>query len=474
MDSLSVPQARRIALAATGFADPRPTGAITVRHLRRVLERVALFQIDSVNVLQRAHYLPLYSRLGPYPTSLLDRSAYGPHRRSTGGIQLDPLQFSGRLFEYWGHVASYLPVELHPLMQWRMKDVHPWPGVQRIARAKPKLMSVIRQEIAANGPMTAAQLESDMERPSGNWGWNWSDAKILLEWLFWRGEVLVSKRNSGFARLYDVPERVLPPEVLAARRPDDAAAMRALVGLSARVMGVANDVELRDYFRIPLPGYRAAVRELVDSGELIRVEIEGSKGVSYLHRDARMPRRVSAATLVSPFDPIVWQRNRTERLFDFNYRIEIYVPAPKRIYGYYVLPFLLGDRLVARVDLKADRQTGVLQVPGAYAEPGAPAHTAEALAAELVRLAGWLGLASVEPPARGDLAARLTDALKTASALEPRPTEPRPTEPRPTEPRPLESSPPQSGPQASVPPAPRRARPGSRGSDRARVAAPPV
>jgi uncharacterized protein YcaQ len=416
MDSLSMAQARRIALAATGFGDPRPTGAISVRHLRRVLERVALFQIDSVNVLQRAHYLPLYSRLGPYPTSLLDRAAYGPHRRGTGGIQLDPLQFSGRLFEYWGHVASYLPVELHPLMQWRMKDDHPWPGVQRIAREKPELMAFIRDELAANGPMTAAQLESDMERPSGNWGWNWSDAKIILEWLFWRGEVLVSKRKSGFARLYDVPERVLPPEVMAAPRPDDAAAMRALVGLSARVMGVANDVELRDYFRLPVAGYRAAVMELVESGELIRVEIDGSKGVSYLHRDARMPRRVSAATLVSPFDPIVWHRGRTERLFEFNYRIEIYVPAPKRIYGYYVLPFLLGDRLVARVDLKADRQTGVLQVPGAYGEPGAPAHTADALAAELARMAGWLGLAAVEPPNRGDLAAKLSSALKTVSA----------------------------------------------------------
>ena len=417
MDSLSVAQARRIALAATGFADPRPTGAISVRHLRRVLERVALFQIDSVNVLQRAHYLPLYSRLGPYPTSLLDRAAYGPHRRGGGGIQLDPLQFSGRLFEYWGHVASYLPVELHPLMQWRMKDDHPWSGVQRIAREKPKLMSFIRDEIAANGPMTAAQLESDMPRPSGNWGWNWSDAKIVLEWLFWRGEVLVSKRNSGFARLYDVPERVLPSEVIGAPRPDDAAAMRALVGLSARVMGVANDVELRDYFRLPPAGYRAAVRELVDSGELIRVEIDGSKGVSYLHRDARIPRRVSAATLVSPFDPIVWHRNRTERFFHFNYRIEIYVPEPKRIYGYYVLPFLLGDRLVARVDLKADRQTGVLQVPAAYGEPGAPAHTADALAAELVRLAGWLGLATVEAPTRGDLATKLAGALKSAEAV---------------------------------------------------------
>jgi uncharacterized protein len=418
VDSLTPAEARRIALAATGFADARPNGVVDMRHVRRVLERVALFQIDSVNVLQRAHYLPLYSRLGAYPTSLLDRAAYGPHRRAATGVQLDPLQFSGRVFEYWGHVASYLPIELYPLMQWRMKDEHPWGGVTRIARERPKLMGWIRDQIAERGPMTAAALESDVPKPSGNWGWNWSDAKILLEWLFWRGDLLVSKRNSGFARMYDIPERVLPPDVLAAPVPDDAAAMRALVGLSARVLGVANAVELRDYFRSPVAGTKQAINELVESGELIPVEIDDSKGVSYLHRDARQPRRVSAATLVSPFDPIVWHRNRTERLFHFNYRIEIYVPAPKRIFGYYVLPFLLGDRLVARVDLKADRQARVLQVPAAYAEPGAPPHTAEALATELRRLASWLGLERIEPPSRGDLAERLAEAITTGGEPE--------------------------------------------------------
>jgi hypothetical protein len=422
VDSLTVAQARRIALAATGFADPRPTGAIDMRHLRRVLERVALFQIDSVNVLQRAHYLPLYSRLGPYPTSLLDRAAYG-RSRSTGGANgaptIDLPQFSGRLFEYWGHVASYLPIELYPLMRWRMDSTHPWGAVNRIAREQPKLMSWIKDELAANGPMTAASLEADVPRRTGEWGWNWSDAKIILEWLFFRGEVMVSSRNSGFARLYDVPERVLPPAILDAPKPDDDAAMRALVGLSARALGVANEIELRDYFRLPVAGFRTAVGELVDAGELIPVEIDGSKGTSYLHRDARTPRRVSAATLISPFDPIVWHRNRTQRLFDFNYRIEIYVPAPKRIFGYYVLPFLLGDRIVARVDLKADRQAGVLQVPGAFVEPGAPAHAAAALAMELRRLAGWLGLDAVETPARGDLAGRLAAELGAGNVVPP-------------------------------------------------------
>jgi hypothetical protein len=415
VDSLTVAQARRIALAATGFTDPRPAGVIDARHLRRVLERVLLFQIDSVNVLQRAHYLPLYSRLGAYPTTLLDRAAYGPVRR-TGAVELDPPRFSGRLFEYWGHVASYLPIELHPLLRWRMDDQHPWGAVNRIGREQPKLMSWIRDELAANGPMTAAELESDVPRRTGEWGWNWSDVKILLEWLFWRGEVLVSRRNAGFARLYALPEFVLPPEVLNAPRPDDATAMRALLGLSARALGVANEIELRDYFRLPVAGFRAAFRELVDAGELLPVEIDGLRGTSYLHRDVKVPRRVSTATLVSPFDPIVWHRNRTERFFEFNYRIEIYVPAPKRIYGYYVLPFLLDDRLVARVDLKADRRNGVLEVPAAYIEPGAPGHTAEALATELRRFAGWLGLTRIDAPTKGNLASKLRAALRDGAA----------------------------------------------------------
>jgi hypothetical protein len=227
----------------------------------------------------------------------------------------------------------------------------------------------------------------------------------------------VSSRNSGFARRYALPEFVLPPDVLAAPTPDDGTAIRTLLGLSARALGIANEIELRDYFRLPVAGFKSAVRDLVDAGELIPAEIDGLKGVSYLHRDVRLPRRVSTATLVSPFDPIVWHRNRTERLFEFNYRIEIYVPAPKRVYGYYVLPFLLGDRLAARVDLKADRQGGVLVVPGAFAEPGAPAHTADALATELRRLAGWLNLDRVEGPPRGNLAARLRAALRDGEAM---------------------------------------------------------
>ncbi len=397
MDSLSLAQARRVALAAQGFNDPRPTGAVTARHLQRVIDRLSVLQIDSVNVLQRAHYLPLYSRLGPYPTEILDRAAYRKPRR---------------LFEYWGHEASFLPVELYPLMRWRMERDHQWGGVARIIRDRPTLIDWVRDEVRVNGPITAAEMEADAVKPTGNWGWNWSDVKTMLEYLFWHGEVLVSSRNSAFARLYDIPERVLPLAVLAAPTPSDEDAHRELMRISARALGVAAEAELRDYFRLPVQASKQAVRELVDAGELVPVEVGGSTVQRYLHRDAKIPRKVRAATLLSPFDPLIWHRPRTERLFDFHYRIEIYVPAHLRVHGYYVLPFLLDDQLVARVDLKADRKAGVLRVPGAFGVPGAPEHTAGALAAELVRLAGWLGLATVEPPVQGDLARPLAQALK--------------------------------------------------------------
>jgi uncharacterized protein len=389
MDSLSLPQARRIALAAQGFLDAPPTGGVDRRHLRRVLGRIGLLQMDSVNVLQRAHYLPLYSRLGPYPTDLLDRAAYRAPRD---------------LFEYWGHEASLLPVALHPFLRWRMASDHPWGAVNRLARSQPDLVDWVRQEVIDNGPLTAAEVEADVPRRSDNWGWNWSDSKTALEWLFLRGEVLVSRRNGSFARVYDIPERVLPSAVLATPTPSPAEAFRELVSRSAAALGVATEPELRDYFRLPVAGTRAAVAELVESGELAPVVVDGWRGPAYLHRDARLPRSVRAATLVSPFDPVVWKRERTERLFGFTYRIEIYTPAAQRTFGYYVLPFLLGDRLVGRVDLKADRAGSTLLVPAAWAEPTAPPDTAAALAAELHRLAGWLGLAQVAPPHRGDLA----------------------------------------------------------------------
>jgi uncharacterized protein YcaQ len=391
MDSLSPAQARRVALAAQGFADPLPTAEPDRRHLR------GLLQIDSVNVLQRAHYLPLYSRLGPYRTDLLDAVVYRKPRE---------------LFEYWGHEASLLPLRLHPHLRWRMADRHPWGGVARLSTERPDLIDWVRAEVAEKGPLTAAEVEADVPRRTGNWGWNWSDAKRALEWLFWKGEVLVARRNGNFARMYDIPSRILPAEVLDATTPSPEEARRELIRISARSLGVATEGDLRDYFRLPVAGFRTGLHDLVDAGELLPVEVDGWRQPGYLHRDAKLPRWIRARTLLSPFDPVVWRRERAERLFDFAYRIEIYVPAPQRLYGYYVLPFLLGDRLVARVDLKADRAAGVLRLPAVWGEVGAPPETPRELAAELRRLADWLGLSDVAAPERGDLARSLADGLR--------------------------------------------------------------
>jgi uncharacterized protein YcaQ len=404
-DALSLAQARRIALAAQGFTDPRPAGPVTMRHLKRVLARTGLLQIDSVNVLQRAHYLPMFSRLGAYPTSLLDRAAYRAPRE---------------LFEYWGHEASLIPVALQPYLRWRMAEahVHAWGGMRRVAEQQPDLVAWVLDEVRDRGPLTAAEIEQDVPRITSQWGWNWSDAKAALEWLFWTGEVTASGRNGAFARVYDLTERALPAAVVNAPTPSQADACRELVRIAALALGVAAEVELRDYFRLPVAGSRQAISELVDSGELRPVTVAGWRQRTYLHADAKVPRRVRASTLVSPFDPLVWERGRAQRLFGFHYRIEIYVPAAQRVHGYYVLPFLLGDRLVARVDLKADRKSGVLRVPGAWVEAGQPVgEVAEALATSLRELAGWLGLDEVAPAERGDLAVPLAEALRVSAGV---------------------------------------------------------
>jgi uncharacterized protein YcaQ len=386
-------EARRVALGATGLAAARPDAAAGARQLRAMVERLGVVQIDSVNVLQRAHYLPAFSRLGPYPLDALDRLAHYAPRR---------------LFEYWGHEASLLPVRLQPHLRWRMERAadEAWGGMRRVQRDRPDLVARVLDDIRALGPIAASGI-ADEERPkrTGPW-WDWSDVKRAVEFLFWSGQV-TSARRRGFERLYDLPERVLPAEILAVPTPSVEDAQRELVRTAARACGLATERDLRDYFRLPVADARARVAELAEAGEILPVAVEGWRETAYLHAGARVPRTADAAALLAPFDPLIWERARTERLFGMRYRIEIYVPAPKRVHGYYVLPFLLGDTLVARVDLKADRQAGVLRVQAAHAEPDAPADTPDALRAELELMAGWLGLEGVAVEPRGDLAARL-------------------------------------------------------------------
>jgi uncharacterized protein len=393
-ERLSAAEARRVAVAAQGFGGPRATGPVGGHALRRVLQHIGLVQIDSVNVLVRAHYLPLFSRLGAYDTDVLDRAAHYAPRR---------------LFEYWGHEASLLPVELYPLLRWRMEraSADAWGGMQRISRERPELLERLVEEVRERGPISASELAADeAPRRAGPW-WDWSDIKRALEFLFWSGR-LTSARRRRFERLYDLPERVLPRAVLALPTPSVEDAQRGLVRVAARALGVAAERDLRDYFRLPLSEARARIAELVEAGELLPVSVEGWRTPGYLHPAARVPRHVDACALVGPFDSLVWDRDRTERIFDFRYRLEIYVPKPKRVHGYYVLPFLLGDRLVARIDLKADREAGVLRVQAAHGEPAAPAETAGALREQLHALASWLGLGGVEVVRSGDLARALS------------------------------------------------------------------
>jgi uncharacterized protein len=399
---LSAAQARRIALAAQGFADPRPLGVPDRRALRRVMGRVGAIQIDSVNVLVRSHYLPLFSRLGPYPVALLERAAYRAPRD---------------LFEYWGHEASLLPVAAQPLFRWRMERAahEAWGGMRRIQRERPGYVEAVLELVRERGPIGAGALEDERPRRSGPW-WDWHDGKRALEWLFWSGRVTSAGRR-GFERLYDLPERVLPAEVIGAPTPTEPEAQRALLRIAARAVGVGTERDLRDYFRLGVAEARARIAELVEAGDLLPVTVEGWRGTAYLDPAARVPRRVSARALLSPFDSLVWERERTERMFGMQFRLEIYVPAGRRVHGYYVLPFLLDEGLAARVDLKADRAAGTLRVQAAWAQDGhAPDFTAEALAAELRSMASWLGLERVESVDRGDLAPPLRRALTERAA----------------------------------------------------------
>lgn len=350
---------------------------MTPAALGRTIDRLGLHQIDSVNVVARAHYLPAFSRLGGYDMALLDRAAWGPKR-------------SRRLFEYWAHEASLLPLDLHPLLRWRMargdRGEAGYGRMRAFAGERRAEAMALLDRIRGEGPMAASQLE-----PGRTGWWEWSDAKRALEWLFYAGHVATATRRRSFERVYDLTERVIPATVLGLPTPDEASAQRALVERAARALGVATAGDLRDYFRLgPLDG-RAAIESLVGKGVLVPVAVPGWPA-AWRHRDATVPRRVRADALLAPFDPLVWRRERAERLFGFRYRIEIYTPAAKRQFGYYVLPFLHGDRLAARVDVKADRQGGRLLVHALHLEQAAAADTREALTSELGRMAAWLGL----------------------------------------------------------------------------------
>jgi uncharacterized protein YcaQ len=397
VETLSHKQARRIALAAQGFADKRPAIA-TRRHLVATIERLALLQIDSVNVVSRSHYLPLFSRLGAYPRPLLEDLAWGKRPK---------------LFEYWGHEASLMPLDLQPLLRWRMDDaragVGVWKGVAQFLASHRPFIDKALETIHERGPLSAGELEIG-ERGKGGW-WEWSEAKRATECLFWAGELTTATRRGTFERVYGLPEKVLPAAIWSAPTPSREEAHRVLLRRAARAMGVATERDLRDYFRMGVADARRGVEQLVESGDLIPVDVKGWDQPAYLAPDARRPRGVRASALLSPFDNLIWFRERAERLFDVRIRLEIYTPAHKRAHGYYVLPFLQGEAITARVDLKADRKARVLRVMSAHREPAANPETPAALAAELALMAGWLGLDGVAVAPSGDLAPALGAAV---------------------------------------------------------------
>jgi uncharacterized protein len=400
---LTADAARRTAVAAQGFAEAKPAGVVTRAHLRRLISRIQVLQLDSVSVAVRAHYAPIFSRLGPYDRNLLDRAAWSHSARSPR-----------LLVEYWAHEAALMAVEDWPLLRWRMREYEHGRWGTEIVRKNAKLAEDIVGAVAALGPATAGQIEAHLEtEPRGRKGpwWDRSDTKWVAEAL-WASGALTTATRVGFARHYDLTERVLPPEVVA-RQVDDEEAVRELVLRSATALGVATEPDIRDYFRLGARQAKPAIAELVAEGELEPVEVEGWSAPAYLRTGQLVPRRDRGTALLCPFDPLIFFRPRVERLFQFHYRIEIYTPQPKRQFGYYVWPFLLDGKLVGRVDLKAERTLDALNVVGAFTEPGQDARrVAEALAGELRSMAAWLGLADVTVGQRGDLVGALSQALR--------------------------------------------------------------
>jgi uncharacterized protein YcaQ len=398
IETLSAKDARRIALAAQGFGRPRPA-APGKRHLLSTIETLGVVQIDSVNVVSRSHYLPLFSRLGSYDRTLLEDLAWGK---------------KPALAEYWAHEASLTPLSTHPLLRWRMQDaldgVGVWKNVSAFLRSHADFIDKALAAVAERGPLAASELELGAKGEGGWWGW--SEGKRAMECLFWTGRLTTATRRNSFERVYGLPERVLPKAILDTPTPARADACRKLLKISARAMGVATERDLRDYFRLGLTDARDGVASLVADGALQKVAVKGWDQPAYLWPEARRPRSVKTKALLSPFDNLIWFRERTERMFGVRVRLEIYTPAHKRTHGYYVLPFLQDEAITARVDLKADRKAGKLLVLAAHAEPDANADTATRLAGELSLMASWLGLSGVEVRLTGDLAPALGSIVR--------------------------------------------------------------
>lgn len=386
MRTLNIDQARRFALAAQGITDGRATGKVDVRHFRKVIGQVGLIQLDSVNVFTRAHYMPFFSRIGPYDRDALDSWIWD----------------SGEVFEYWGHEASLIPTAHHRLFRWRMERGVKWNRMRHLEENYPEYIQEVLEQVRERGPLRTRDLHAPGERDPGSM-WGWSDGKVALEVLFLQGKVTASDRPN-FARMYDLTERVVPEEHLEAEAPEGEGGPEELIMLAAKSLGVGTADDLADYYRISMPMARPIIRRLVESGRLTEVEVEGWKTPAYLHPDAILPRQARGTTLLSPFDSLIWYRPRVERLWGFHYRIEIYVPEPQRVYGYYVLPFLRDGDLVARVDLKTSRRDRRLQVRGVFAEDGVDKKSVgRALRKELDLIADWLDLEDLEISRNGNL-----------------------------------------------------------------------
>ena len=395
--TVSNSEARRIALAAQGFSRPRPSNPAGIPLLDSVVGRLATVQLDSVNVAVRTHYMPFFSRLGPYERPLVEQMAFGERKQ----------------IEYWAHMASLIPTATQPLLRWRMNAAIPRNRTQRLMDEDPGYLDRVIEEIGDKGPLSVGDLDEPGERQGPWWGYN--KGKVALEWHFLTGRLTTSHRKN-FTRYYDLIERVLPPDVFNAPTPSVEESHRQLLAISAQRLGIGTAHDLRDYFRLRMPQARPRIAELVEAGVLETVQVDGWDQIAYLWPDADTPAKIEASALLSPFDSLIWDRDRVERVFDFSYRIEIYVPEPQRKYGYYVMPFLLGEDIVARVDLKADRQASVLRVKGAFLEPATPRYdegrVSAELAAELRLMAGWLGLNRVVVGRRGDLCSSLRISLK--------------------------------------------------------------